>query len=116
MILLSKTLTFKAKTTTKDDTLFSGFFYSGRLVSTPKGLRVLLDRDQTGRRSVTFDPRVFELGPHQVVDTAAEAKVTKLKRLLLLTDPAVSDAAMNELSVSQWSAFVDEFPDEAPEL
>ena len=32
--------------------------------------------------------------------------VEKLKRLILLTDPSVSDVAMNELSVKQWNEFL----------
>ena len=42
----------------------------------------------------------------------AERKVEKLKRLLLLTDDAVSDQEMNELSGKQWMEFIRVFPDE----
>lgn len=39
-------------------------------------------------------------------------KINKLKQLLLLTDPSVSDVVMNDLSVKQWNEFVKAFPDE----
>lgn len=39
-------------------------------------------------------------------------KVTKLKQLLLLTDPAVSEEQMNDLTMKQWDEFVKAFPDE----
>lgn len=39
-------------------------------------------------------------------------KVSKLKQLLLLTDPAVSSEQMNDLTVKQWVEFVKAFPDE----
>ena len=41
------------------------------------------------------------------------AKFDKLKKLLLLVDPAVSNEEMNNLSIKQWNAFIEEFPDEA---
>ncbi len=43
----------------------------------------------------------------------AERKVEKLKRLLLLTDDAVSSFEMNEMTTKQWMEFIKEFPDEA---
>jgi hypothetical protein len=45
-------------------------------------------------------------------NNALEKKIEKLKRLLLLTDPSVSDQHMNELSAKQWQVFINEFPDE----
>ena len=39
-------------------------------------------------------------------------KLTKLKQLLLLTDPAVSSEQMNDLTMKQWAEFVKAFPDE----
>jgi hypothetical protein len=42
----------------------------------------------------------------------AERKCEKLKRLLLLTDPVVSNVEVNELSVKQWTEFIKCFPDE----
>lgn len=44
----------------------------------------------------------------------AERKLEKLKRLMLLTDPAVSYVSMNPLTAAQWNEFVREFPDENP--
>lgn len=44
--------------------------------------------------------------------TGLKNKLAKLKQLMLLTDPAVSDQEMNTLSAKQWSAFIDAFPDE----
>jgi hypothetical protein len=40
-------------------------------------------------------------------------KVTKLKRLMLLTDDSVSSQEMNELTTKQWLEFIRCFPDEA---
>lgn len=42
----------------------------------------------------------------------AERKVDKLKRLILLTDPAVSNVEMNDIALRQWNEFVRAFPDE----
>lgn len=42
----------------------------------------------------------------------AEMKLEKLKSLTLLTDDAVSDVTMNELTTRQWLEFVKAFPDE----
>jgi hypothetical protein len=39
-------------------------------------------------------------------------KKEKLIRLLLLTDPAVSDIEMSELTARQWQAYCTAFPDE----
>lgn len=44
-----------------------------------------------------------------------QRKLDKLKRLILLTDDSVSDVEMNELTMRQWKAFIEEFPDEASE-
>lgn len=41
-----------------------------------------------------------------------EDKLTKLKQLLLLVDPVVSNETMNPLSIKQWTEFIKEFPDE----
>jgi hypothetical protein len=38
------------------------------------------------------------------------AKVEKLKALILLTDPAVSNEEMNTLSCKQWQAYCNAFP------
>lgn len=46
----------------------------------------------------------------------AERKCQKLKSLMLLVDKAVSNVEMNELTMRQWSAFVEAFPDEGFEL
>jgi hypothetical protein len=43
----------------------------------------------------------------------ANAKLSTLKRLMLLTHDAVSDVEMNELTTRQWMEFITEFPDEA---
>ena len=43
----------------------------------------------------------------------AEAKLAKLKGLLLLTDPVVENMQMNELTKIQWLEFVKNFEDEA---
>ena len=42
----------------------------------------------------------------------AERKVEKLKKLILLVDPVVSDIEMNTTSAKQWFEFIKEFPDE----
>lgn len=42
----------------------------------------------------------------------AERKVEKLKALILLTDPVVSDVEMNDTALRQWGEFLKEFPDE----
>lgn len=42
-----------------------------------------------------------------------EARVEKLKRLMLLTDPIVSNVEMNSVAVTQWDEYIREFPDEA---
>jgi hypothetical protein len=42
----------------------------------------------------------------------AERKIEKLKRLILLTDDAVSNIGMNELTKRQWLEFIKCFPDE----
>jgi hypothetical protein len=42
----------------------------------------------------------------------AERKVIKLKRLILLVDPAVSHVEMNRTAGEQWNEFIKEFPDE----
>ena len=39
-------------------------------------------------------------------------KYNKLKQLLLLTDPAVSDQTMNPLTLKQGKAFIEVFPEE----
>ena len=46
----------------------------------------------------------------------AERKVEKLKRLLLLTDPVVSDVAVNGLQLIQWSEFIKAFPNDFKQL
>lgn len=43
----------------------------------------------------------------------AEAKLVKLKGLLLLTDPSVENMQMNKLAALQWAEFIKEFKDEA---
>lgn len=43
----------------------------------------------------------------------AERKVEKLKQLILLTDPVVSDSEVSMVTIKQWTEFVKEFPDEA---
>ena len=43
----------------------------------------------------------------------AERKLDKLKKLVLLFDPVVSNVEMNTLSATQWNEFVKEFPDES---
>lgn len=42
-----------------------------------------------------------------------QAKIDKLKQLLLLTDPSVSNTTMNDLTIQQWNEFIKTFPDEA---
>lgn len=42
-----------------------------------------------------------------------EAKLAKLKQLMLLTDPAFSTVITDTLQVSQWNEFIRMFPDEA---
>ena len=44
--------------------------------------------------------------------TKLDDKCAKLKQLILLTDDAVSDVEMNELSAKQWAEFIKEFPEE----
>ena len=41
-----------------------------------------------------------------------EAKIQKLKSLILLTHPSVSNEVMNDLAIKQWNAFVGQFPEE----
>jgi hypothetical protein len=41
-----------------------------------------------------------------------EAKKEKLIRLILLSDPAVSNEPMTELSAKQWTEYCTEFPNE----
>ena len=43
----------------------------------------------------------------------AERKLDKLKKLVLLVDPAVSSIEVNSTAVIQWNEFIKEFPDEA---
>ena len=47
--------------------------------------------------------------------TATQKKLDKLKALILLTDPVVSNVEMNKLSAKQWAEFIREFPDESIE-
>lgn len=42
----------------------------------------------------------------------AERKCEKLKRLILMTDPMVSDVEMNTVTARQWNEFIRCFPDE----
>lgn len=42
----------------------------------------------------------------------AERKVKKLKALMLLVDPVVSDVTMNSVVGRQYEEFIREFPDE----
>lgn len=42
----------------------------------------------------------------------AERKVQKLKSLLLLVDPAVSNIEVSSTTLRQWNEFIKEFPDE----
>jgi len=42
-----------------------------------------------------------------------QAKIDKLKQLLLRTDPSVSNTTMNDLTIQQWNEFIKTFPDEA---
>jgi hypothetical protein len=44
---------------------------------------------------------------------AIDAKVKKLKSLLLLTDPVVSMNEVNGIALEQWQEFIKCFPDEA---
>jgi hypothetical protein len=44
-----------------------------------------------------------------------QAENEKLKRLLLLTDDAVSDVFMNDLTMRQWAEFIKCFPEEIKE-
>ena len=58
-------------------------------------------------------PTSDELIKRFIFRIAYEAgKVEKLKRLLLLTDPDVSDVVMNDLTMRQWDSFCKEFPEE----
>lgn len=41
-----------------------------------------------------------------------QPKIDKLKGLLLLTDPSVSNEEMNSLSAKQWSEYIKTFPEE----
>lgn len=58
----------------------------------------------------------LKLGEYMKRANIAERKVEKLKRLILLTDDAMSNIAMNELSMRQWIEFVREFPDEGDQI
>ena len=49
---------------------------------------------------------------HRVIEVPLLNKLEKLKQLLLLADPAVSDVTMNEVTMRQWNEFLKEFPDE----
>lgn len=42
----------------------------------------------------------------------AERKVEKLKTLILLVDPVVSDVAIGETQLKQWSEYIKEFPED----
>lgn len=44
---------------------------------------------------------------------AMESKIAKLKALMLLTDPVVSNVQTGSTQVTQWGEFCKEFPDEA---
>ncbi len=46
----------------------------------------------------------------------AERKVKKLKELILLTDPSVSNVIVTDTTLTQWSEFLKEFPDEADKI
>lgn len=54
----------------------------------------------------------FEFESLQSKLAEAEAKVLKLKRLLLLVDDSVSKEQMNELSVKQWAEYLKDFPED----
>lgn len=41
-----------------------------------------------------------------------EAKIDKLKALLLLTDPVMSKTTIGKTQVTQWGEFCREYPDE----
>lgn len=43
----------------------------------------------------------------------AERKVEKLRELILLTDPVVSNVPLDAIALSQWNEFIRVFPDEA---
>lgn len=72
-----------------------------------------MSRD-TGYKALLRDSKYnfLKWGEYMKRANIAERKCEKLKHLLLLTDPAVSDVEMNELTLRQWQEFITEFPDE----
>lgn len=62
------------------------------------------------KRSDTFN--FLKWGEYMKRANIAERKLEKLKALVLLVDPVVSHIEMNELSATQWSEYVKEFPEE----
>ena len=74
--------------------------------------RNLVDTDDRDKYILCTDKVCEGLKVVDDLDIAL-AKVDKLKRLMLLTDPTVSNVTVGNLQVTQWSEFTSEFPDEA---
>lgn len=60
MIPMSGLLPFQSLVTTLDGRLRRGEMYFGRVVSTDKGLRLLVSVDDK-LQSMTFDPKIFRV-------------------------------------------------------
>ena len=65
-----------------------------------------------GKESEFWSPAFDDVKDAVEREVLLREKLTKLKQLLLLTDPAVSSEQMNDLTVKQWTEFVKAFPDE----
>lgn len=60
MTVMTRLLILEAVKSTLDGRLRRGQLYAGCVVSTPRGMRVLVSVDEKGER-MTFDPRVFKV-------------------------------------------------------
>ena len=65
-----------------------------------------------GKESEFWSPAFDDVKAAIEREVTLREKVSKLKQLLLLTDPAVSSEQMNDLTMKQWAEFVKAFPDE----
>ena len=62
------------------------------------------------KRSNAFN--FLKWGEYMKRANIAERKVDKLKALLLLTDPALNQFAVSDITILQWQEYLKEFPEE----
>lgn len=76
------------------------------------GFPVTIDTDYLNPKKQLAQHKTFM---SDLLDQAdlAERKLMKCKRLMLLTDPKVSNVQVGETQVTQWGEFCSVFPDEA---